>query len=70
MPNAILKSFSKKSGKSIKELEKMWDALDSAFDPKKHDDKYAFIVGVMKKNLKLDENSSFDRMLIEMFKNF
>lgn len=68
MPNALIKSFAKKSGKSVKELEKMWDALADAYDPKKYDDKYSFIVGVMKKNLKLDENSSFDKLVIEVIK--
>ncbi len=69
MPNALIKSFAKKSGKSIKDLEKMWGALADAYDPKKYDDKYSFIVGVMKKNLKLDENSSFDTLMMEEIKN-
>jgi hypothetical protein len=66
MPNTILNSFSKKSGKSISELERMWAALDAAYDPKIYNNRYAFIVGVMKKNLGIRESSSFNRIVSEM----
>jgi hypothetical protein len=68
MPNKVLKSFAKKSGKSMRSLEHMWKTLDKAYDENKskYGNKYAFIVGVMQKNLHLLKESEFDSALREL----
>lgn len=70
MPNAILKSFARKTGKSMRSLEHMWKTLDKAYDENKdkYRNKYAFIVGVMRKNLHLLKESKFDSALRELFR--
>lgn len=50
MPNNIVKSFAKKSGKSVEQIEKMWRDLS-----KQHGKNYAYIVASLKRMLKLDE---------------
>ena len=58
MPNSIIKSFSKKSGKSEDEIEKLWDELKDQYD-----DDYSRIVGTLKKILKINENLTFREYL-------
>ncbi len=72
MPNAIIQSFAKKSGKSEEEIEKIWDELKDQYN-----DNYEAIVGTLKKILKinesfrnwLQENTSFIKELKEKYKN-
>ena len=58
MPNNIVKSFAKKTGRPESEIEELWDkALDLAKKrgiPKKSEDFYAFIVGILKRMLKME----------------
>ena len=58
MPNSIIKSFSKKSGKSEDEIEKLWDELKDQYD-----DDYSRIVSTLKKILKINENLTFREYL-------
>lgn len=70
MPTPMMKTFAKKSGRSLPEVEKMWISVkqslvdggtvesDPSFYPK--------LVGIMKKNLKIDEgviHEKFKRLL-------
>ena len=72
MPNAVIQSFAKKSGKSEEEIEKIWDELKDQYN-----DNYEVIVGTLKKILKinesfrnwLQENTSFIKELKEKYKN-
>ena len=72
MPNAIIQSFAKKSGKSEEEIEKIWDELKDQYN-----DNYEAIVGTLKKILKinenfrnwLQENTSFIKEIKEKYKN-
>ena len=72
MPNAVIQSFAKKSGKSDEEIEKIWDELKDQYN-----DNYEAIVGTLKKILKinesfrnwLQENTSFIKELKEKYKN-
>ena len=72
MPNAVIQSFAKKSGKSEVEIEKIWDELKDQYD-----DNYEAIVGTLKKILKinesfrnwLQENTSFIKEIKEKYKN-
>ena len=71
MPNAVIQSFAKKSGKSEEEIEKIWDELKDQYN-----DNYEAIVGTLKKILKikknfrnwLQENTSFIKELKEKYK--
>ena len=47
----MIKNFSKKSGKSEEEVEKIWDKLK-----REYPDNYEVIVGTLKKILKINEN--------------
>lgn len=51
MPSTMIKNFSKKSGKTEEEVEKIWDKLK-----KEYPDNYEVIVGTLKKILKINEN--------------
>ena len=72
MPNAVIQSFAKKSGKSEEEIEKIWDELKDQYN-----DNYEAIVGTLKKILKinesfrnwLQENTSFIKEIKEKYKN-
>lgn len=55
MLNTMIQSFSKKSGKSVQEVEKIWDELKKAYP-----DNYEIIVGTLKKILKINENNFRD----------
>lgn len=55
MPNTMIQNFSKKSGKSVQEVEKIWDELK-----KEYPDNYEIIVGALKKILKINENNFRD----------
>ena len=62
MPNSIIKSFAKESGKSVGEVEKLWNqAKESAKKEgkKESDDSfYAYVTGTLKKMLKISEGTT------------
>ena len=62
MPANIVKSFAMKSGKSEKEIERLWDKAISIAkeDGRKEDDEnfYPFVVGILKKMLKMETEES------------
>lgn len=58
MPNSMVQSFAKKTGKSVDRVEHLWDkAKKIATDAGRTDD-YAYITGVLKKMLGLKESLS------------
>lgn len=62
MPNNIIDSFVKKSGKSKKQVEKLWNDTEKLvkkeYPDKKGDSVYKLIVGILKKRLKIvDEDA-------------
>jgi len=62
MPSNTVKSFADKTGKSVKEVEKLWNKAkaivkDEYPDVKEGDDKfYSIVVGILKKMLKINED--------------
>ena len=62
MPNNIVKSFAKKSGKSVKEVEKLWKKAEAIAKEEGISKKsfYSYITGTLKNMLNLkEENMSF-----------
>ena len=60
MPNATVKSFAEKSGKSIEEVEELWDKAKSIADKLKHVDKdseqyYVYVTGSLKRMLNIED---------------
>ena len=64
MPATMIPSFAKRSGKSEKEVERLWHkAKDLAVDGG-HSEEYDYIVGILKRMLKLEGLPSFSEHLI------
>lgn len=64
MPNAIIRSFSDKSGKDEQEVERLWTKATELVNQKYpeiksgEDKYYALITGILKKMLKINEDFS------------
>ena len=58
MPNSIIKSFSKRTGKSVDDVERLWDKAQTiAKDNGLSDERmYSYTVGILKKMLNIDED--------------
>lgn len=56
MPSNIVKSFAKKSNKSEQEVEELWDKAKSIAAESGHKEDYDYIVGILKKMLKINES--------------
>lgn len=60
MPNSIIQSFAKKTGKSVSDVEALWkkaeDIASKNSDIDGGEAKYAYIVGILKKMLSIDED--------------
>ena len=73
MPADLVKSFAKKSGKSVEDIEKMWKDVKASLvkqgDDKDEDGFYAKLVGIMKKNLKLESVEEDNDFLYKHFKD-
>ena len=54
MPVAAIASFAKKSGKSVEEVEKMWDTAKKIAKKAGREDDYAYTTGIVKKALKIE----------------
>jgi hypothetical protein len=72
MPNNIIDSFAKKADKSVKEVERLWDKAKGIVKkqykdvPEEDDRFYALTTGILKKMLKLNEEtrmSKFDTLI-------
>lgn len=55
MPAPIIKSFAEKSGKTEKEVEELWDKAKEIAKESNRDEDYAYIVGILKKMLRINE---------------
>jgi len=67
MPNNIINSFAKKSGKSKDEVEKLWAKAKAIAAEEGHEEDYPYIVGMLKKMLgieKISESFSFSEYLV------
>ena len=62
MPTPMIKSFAKKSGKSVQDVEKIWDKVKASTVGTDHEEDYAYIAGAVKNALGLDENQSTEVM--------
>lgn len=58
MPNSLVQSFAKKSGKSVPEVEKLWNKVQDMAKEKGLEDEhmYAYTVGILKKMLSIEED--------------
>lgn len=56
MPAALLKSFSEKTGKSLKRIEHLWKIATKAAKRQGHDGEYDYMVGTLKRMLGLTES--------------
>lgn len=58
MPNSLVQSFAKKSGKSLEEVEKLWNKVEDIAKEKGLEDEYmyAYTVGILKKMLSISED--------------
>jgi len=68
MPAAAIKSYAEKSGHSVAEVEKYWDAAkesaNEAWKGKKKDSHYwAYVNGIVKKRCKITESTSFKEFM-------
>jgi len=59
MPSNVVKSFAKKSGKSVSEIEAMWDQHTAELEKKgfKGNSLYAQVTAILKKRLHIKESS-------------
>lgn len=72
MPNAVVKSYAQKSGKSVSAVEKLWDKIKSGADKKfKKDDPHywSYVSGTVKKILGLTESTTFKEFVQLSFDN-
>lgn len=62
MPSNIVKSFAEKTGKSESEVERLWniakDEVGKKGIPEDSDRYYKIVTGILKRMLKIDEESS------------
>lgn len=64
MPSNIVKSFADKTGKSVKEVEDLWNqakelAKEAGFSETKDSEQfYSYVTGILKKSLKIEEDAS------------
>lgn len=56
MPNSVIKSYADKTGKSVAELENLWDKAKEAAKEQGRTDDYAYITGIFKNMAGVKEN--------------
>ena len=54
MPNAIIKSFAKKTKLSTQKIESLWNRAKSIAKKEGKEEEYDYIVGILKKSLKME----------------
>ena len=54
MPASVVKSFADKTGKSVAEVEKMWDTAKKIAKKEGREEDYAYITGILKNALKIE----------------
>lgn len=63
MPANIVKSFADKTGKSEQEVDKLWNKAKEVAAEAGEAENYAYITGILKKMLGLNETISFREFL-------
>lgn len=66
MPNAVVKSYAKKIGKSVEHVERWWEEAKEGAEKKfkKGSPRYwAYVNGIVKRRAGLDESISFKQFL-------
>ena len=73
MPTPLMKSLAKKSGKTSADVEKMWDSVKASLKDQGHteDDSsfYPRLVGILKKNLKINETYTINEKFIKILES-
>lgn len=70
MPSPIIKSFSKQTGKSVKEVEKLWKDAEKEASKMGKKENYAYITGILKSMLGIDESfTDYYKNLSKQFLN-
>lgn len=68
MPANIVKSFADKTGKSVAEVDKLWTKAKEVASDAGEAENYAYITGILKKMLGLNETISFKEFLNQELK--
>lgn len=63
MPSSIVLSFAKQTNKSVEEVEELWNKAKEIAKEQGQENNYAYITGILKKMLGLNENVSFFEFL-------
>lgn len=69
MPTPLIKSFAGKTGKSVAEVDKLWNKAKAIAAGEGQAENYAFITGILKKMLNLNETLSFKQFLDQQSKS-
>lgn len=56
MPASVVKSFADKTGKSVAEVEKLWDKAKAAAKEQGREEDFAYTTGILKKMVGIKEN--------------
>lgn len=59
MPTPVIKSFAKRSGKTVQDVEAIWNRVKASTTGTEHEEDYEYITGAVKNSLGLDETVSF-----------
>ena len=63
MPTPLIKKYAEKTGKTVAEVEAIWDeakeAASNAFHGNKSPKYWAYVNGIVRKRLKLSESMTF-----------
>jgi hypothetical protein len=65
MPANTVKSFAEKTGKSVAEVEKLWDKAKEVASEAGETENFAYITGILKKMLGLNESTSSFKEFLE-----
>jgi hypothetical protein len=65
MPNAVINSFAEKTGKSVAEVDKLWNKAKEIAKEAGEGENYAYITGIVKKMLGLNETVGFKEFLAQ-----
>lgn len=66
MPSSVVKSFADKTGKSVQEVDKLWNKAKEIAAEQGQPENYALITGILKKMLGLNETISFKEFLKQL----
>lgn len=64
MPNALVKSFAQKTHLSVAKVESLWKRAVQIAKKEGHEEEYDYIVGILKKSLKMEELITYAKSMI------